>query len=73
MEENKTTKYANGQVTSLCSDCNQELTTINVPVENNDLLLYSCDICDKRSWKLAGKNIDLKEALIEVRDHVYKN
>ncbi len=71
--QRKTTRTAAGDVIDLCQDCDHELTTIEIPVDGNNLLMHSCDRCDKRWWKLAGEQIDLADALIEVKDRISKN
>lgn len=72
--ENKrrTTKAANGDTIRLCSSCDMELATIVIPVDGNNLLMESCDKCDKRSWQLAGEQINLEHVLSEVKSHVGK-
>ncbi len=69
---NKTSKAANGETIHLCENCGSELATIQVPVDGNNLLMHSCDRCDKRSWQLAGQEILLADALVEVKEHVSK-
>jgi len=49
-----------------------ELATIVIPVDGNNLLMESCDKCDKRSWQLAGEQINLEHVLSEVKSHVGK-
>ncbi len=55
--------------TKKCSICKAEVAVIRITVEGNDLLMESCDTCDKRRWQLAGKSIDLEDALTEVGEH----
>ena len=65
-------KLTSRREVSQCSVCEMQLATIRITVDGNDLLMESCDKCDKRRWHLAGKQIDLQEALTEVKDHVGK-
>ena len=63
----KKTKSPNGSEITLCDTCETELATIRIPVDGRDLLMESCDKCDKRRWLAAGESIDLKDALEEVQ------
>ena len=38
-------------------------------VDGNDLVMESCQKCDTRRWQLAGRQIDLQQALAEVGEH----
>ena len=73
MASKKITKLANGDVVHLCTVCSTELSTIEIPVDGNVLVMQSCDKCDTRTWQLAGQRIDLKEVLAEVKEHVGKS
>lgn len=52
-----------------CQECGGELSVISITVDRSDLLMQSCNGCDARRWQLAGKNIDLQEALHQVGEH----
>ncbi len=54
---------------SRCERCNIELVTIRMTVDRSDLVMESCQKCDTRRWHLAGKRIDLEQALAEVGEH----
>jgi hypothetical protein len=56
----------------LCADCQQELASIRIRVDGNDLIMESCDKCDKRCWHMSGAPIDLHDALHEVTEFVGK-
>lgn len=53
----------------MCEVCEVELVTIRMTVDGNDLVMESCQKCDVRRWQLAGRPIDLQEALAEVGEH----
>lgn len=53
----------------LCETCKIEVVTIHMTVDGNDLVMESCQRCDTRRWHLAGKRIDLEQALAEVGEH----
>lgn len=53
----------------LCDACGVELVTIRMTVDGSDLVMESCQRCDKRRWHLAGERIDLARALTEVGEH----
>lgn len=52
-----------------CEACSVELVTIRITVDGNDLVMESCQRCDTRRWQLAGRQIDLQQALAEVGEH----
>ena len=52
-----------------CQDCGHDLVEINLLVDGSDLQMFSCDNCDKRSWRRGGVVIDLAEALGEFEQH----
>lgn len=52
-----------------CTACAVELVTIQMTVDGNDLVMESCERCDTRRWQLAGRQIDLQQALAEVGEH----
>jgi hypothetical protein len=45
------------------------LSSIEMTVDGNALIMESCDGCDARRWRLAGQRIDLQEALQQVGEH----
>ncbi|MEM7272301.1 MAG: hypothetical protein AAF547_04405 [Actinomycetota bacterium] len=53
----------------VCESCGAEVSAIRIEVDGRTLLMQSCDICDTRSWHLAGERIDLQEALHQVGEH----
>ncbi len=52
-----------------CPSCTSELVTLKINVDGNDLVLFSCQTCDTRSWALAGEDIKLDAALEHVGTH----
>lgn len=52
-----------------CASCAVELVTISMTVDGNDLVMESCQRCDTRRWQLAGRQIDLQQALAQVGEH----
>lgn len=52
-----------------CAACAVELVTISMTVDGNDLVMESCQRCDTRRWQLAGRQIDLQQALAQVGEH----
>jgi hypothetical protein len=46
------------------------MVTITMNVDGNDLVMESCQRCDVRRWHLAGREIDLEQALAHVGEHV---
>ncbi len=52
-----------------CESCAHELVTIRITVDDNDLVLESCQRCDVRRWHFAGEQIDLQRVLAEVGEH----
>jgi hypothetical protein len=52
-----------------CEACGGELSVIRITVDDSDLLMQSCNGCDARRWQLAGKRIELQEALSQVGEH----
>ena len=53
-----------------CDRCATEMISIRMTVDGNDLVMESCQRCDVRRWHLAGQEIDLKQALAQVGEHV---
>ena len=53
-----------------CDRCAQEMVAIRMTVDGNDLIMESCQRCDVRRWHLAGREIELPEALAQVGEHV---
>ncbi len=53
-----------------CDRCAQEMVAIRMTVDGNDLIMESCQRCDVRRWQLAGREIELPEALAQVGEHV---
>ncbi|MFV0257080.1 MAG: hypothetical protein ACK5PP_01345 [Acidimicrobiales bacterium] len=43
--------------------------SITITVDGNDLVMSSCQRCDVRRWRLAGRPIGLPEVLAEVGEH----
>ncbi len=54
---------------TLCGRCGHEVSTINIEVDGNVLIMESCDNCDTRRWQLAGERIELQQALDHVGEH----
>ncbi len=52
-----------------CRNCNSDLVSIGLLVDGSDLEMMSCDGCDLRSWRRAGIEIDLSDALGEFEVH----
>lgn len=52
-----------------CDDCGQDLVEIGLLVDGSNLQMFSCDQCDKRSWRRGGMVIDLADALGEFEQH----
>ncbi len=52
-----------------CGVCNQELVSIVMAVDGQDLVMLSCQKCDTRCWTLDGEPVDLQHALAEVGEH----
>ncbi|MFV0526524.1 MAG: hypothetical protein ACK5RL_18725 [Acidimicrobiales bacterium] len=52
-----------------CATCGVELVSITITVDGNDLVMSSCQRCDVRTWRLAGRPIGLDRALAEVGQH----
>ena len=52
-----------------CGVCNQELVSIVMAVDGQDLVMVSCQKCDTRAWTLDGEPVDLQHALAEVGEH----
>ncbi|MDH4076360.1 MAG: hypothetical protein OEW29_10530 [Acidimicrobiia bacterium] len=46
------------------------MVAIRMTVDGNDLIMESCQRCDVRRWHLAGREIELPEALAQVGEHV---
>jgi len=46
------------------------MVAIRMTVDGNDLIMESCQRCDVRRWQLAGREIELPEALAQVGEHV---
>lgn len=63
-------RHASTGEVQLCPTCEEELAIVSIAVDGNDLLMKSCDKCDKRSWQLAGNPIDLQSALVKVEQQV---
>lgn len=55
--------------TRQCDACDVEMVTIRMIVDGNDLVMESCQRCDTRRWQLAGRQIDLQQALAQVGEH----
>lgn len=53
-----------------CERCQAEMVSIRMTVDGNDLVMESCQHCDIRRWHLAGREIDLEQALAQVGEHV---
>ncbi|MGI9609821.1 MAG: hypothetical protein ACR2NL_05965 [Acidimicrobiia bacterium] len=43
--------------------------TLRMNVDGNDLIMFSCQTCDTRTWELAGNDINLAAALQHVGTH----
>ncbi len=54
---------------TLCGRCGHEVSTVHIEVDDNVLMMESCDNCDTRRWQLAGEPIELKDALDTVGEH----
>lgn len=54
---------------SMCEQCDVELVTIRMTVDQSDLVMESCQKCDTRRWHHAGQRIDLQHALEQVSEH----
>ncbi|MEZ5341734.1 MAG: hypothetical protein R2706_09835 [Acidimicrobiales bacterium] len=54
---------------NLCGKCAKELVSIAIKVDGRDLVMYSCQNCDTRTWSLAGESIALATALEQVGEH----
>ncbi len=52
-----------------CETCGRDLTNIAMSVDGTELVMQSCDFCDRRTWTLGNQQIDLAEAL----EHVGEN
>ncbi len=52
-----------------CHDCGHDLVEIGLLVDGSNLQMFSCDHCDKRSWRRGGVVIDLADALGEFEQH----
>lgn len=52
-----------------CGRCGHDVSTVHIEVDGNVLLMESCDNCDTRRWQLAGKPIELQQALDHVGEH----
>ncbi len=52
-----------------CGRCGHEVSTVNIEVDGNVLMMESCDNCDTRRWQLAGEPIELQQALDHVGEH----
>lgn len=59
-----------GKAPRRCDRCAQEMVAIRMTVDGNDLIMESCQRCDVRRWHLAGREIELPEALAQVGEHV---
>ncbi len=59
-----------GATSRRCDRCAQEMVAIRMTVDGNDLIMESCQRCDVRRWHLAGREIELPEALAQVGEHV---
>jgi len=52
-----------------CGRCGHEVSTVDIEVDGNILMMESCDNCDTRRWELAGEPIELQAALDHVGEH----
>jgi hypothetical protein len=53
-----------------CERCSVEMVSIHMSVDGNELVMESCQRCDVRRWHLAGREINLEQALAQVGEHV---
>jgi transcription elongation factor Elf1 len=58
-----------GDAIEKCNTCGHDVVAIGLLVDGSDLQMFSCDNCDKRSWRRAGLDIDLADALGEFETH----
>ncbi len=52
-----------------CGRCGHDVSSIDIEVDGRVLIMESCDNCDTRRWQLAGKPIELQQALDHVGQH----